>query len=231
LVVSVIPYVYAFSLYAAYEQLFMRIGFRNDSRPQRLRAKLAVVLGLRFRIRKVSAFAGSWLYQVAQTDSLRAALGVVKAFRKHQVQEIDAATAAANRLRDLARVQGTDDQGRQLDRREFTQTQAALRWLAVCQMGRHNNDGRYKADLAMVLDFSSSGLSEPHGVEMLVRTGGQAWFGWRRTITGWCFAIGAAGPTPDQWLFDGPEPPRGFPGEDPVWGEQAFVDDHAPNWD
>ena len=51
---------------------------------------------------------------------------------------------------------------------------------------------------------------------------------WRRTIAGWCFAIGAAGPPPDQWLDDGPNPPRGFPGEDPEWGRRFGID--ARNW-
>ena len=28
--------------------------------------------------------------------------------------------------------------------------------------------------------------------------------------TGWCFAIGAAGPPPDRWEYDSPEPPGRF---------------------
>ena len=84
-------------------------------------------------------------------------------------------------------------------------------------MGHYRNRGRYRTDL---LDFALDGsggqdLPNPHGVEMRVSTDGHRWMAWRRTITGWVFAIGAAGPPPDQWEYDGAVPPDGFPGEDP----------------
>jgi hypothetical protein len=50
---------------------------------------------------------------------------------------------------------------------------------------------------------------------------GRAWYAWRRTVTGWCFAIGAAGPPPDRWEYDGPEPPGGFPSKGRGWGDKA----------
>jgi hypothetical protein len=49
-------------------------------------------------------------------------------------------------------------------------------------------------------------------------------------VTGWCFAIGASGAPPDQWEFDGPEPPTGFPGADAKWGAGPFTMDVNPNW-
>ncbi len=51
----------------------------------------------------------------------------------------------------------------------------------------------------------------------------------RRTVTGWVFAVGAAGPPPEQWFYDGPEPPSGYPGSDPGWGRSPF--EQGPNWD
>ena len=65
---------------------------------------------------------------------------------------------------------------------------------------------------------------------MRVHEAGQSWYAWRRTVTGWCFAIGAAGPPPEQWEYDGPEPPAGFPGEDPAWGSHAFSEEANRNW-
>ncbi|MBI3024698.1 MAG: hypothetical protein HYY66_03285 [Candidatus Tectomicrobia bacterium] len=53
---------------------------------------------------------------------------------------------------------------------------------------------------------------------------------WRRTVTGWCFAIGAAGPPPDQWEYDGSDPPCGFPGKDQLWGTGAFSNSKNLNW-
>ena len=46
---------------------------------------------------------------------------------------------------------------------------------------------------------------------------GQSWYAWRRTISGWHFGIGSAGPPPDQWLYDGPAASTGFPGSAPGW--------------
>jgi hypothetical protein len=65
---------------------------------------------------------------------------------------------------------------------------------------------------------------------MRVSKDGQKWFAWRRTISGWVFAIGAAGPPPDQWEYDGADPPAGFPGEGPAWGTSAFGRDRNVNW-
>jgi hypothetical protein len=130
-------------------------------------------------------------------------------------------------------VPGTDDEGRRLDRREFNETTAALRWLATCQMGWHRNrGGRYRPDMLGILnhDFKSHGLPEEHGITMHVSKDGQSWWAWRQTITGWCFAIGAAGPPPDQWEFDGPEPPHAFPGKDKRWGDTRFSLPSNRNW-
>ena len=66
---------------------------------------------------------------------------------------------------------------------------------------------------------------------MKVAEDGQRWFAYRRTISKWCFAIGAAGPPPDQWEYDGQDSPRGFPGEDPSWGDLPFQDSVNKNWD
>lgn len=120
-----------------------------------------------------------------------------------------------------------DEFGQRLDQREFKETKNALQRLAGMQMGWYRNrGGRYRPDLLEML--STDGLPEDHGIELSVAPDGQSWWAWRRTVSGWCFAIGATQPPPDQWLFDGPEPPGGFPGQDPAWGEPWGLD--AENW-
>lgn len=120
-----------------------------------------------------------------------------------------------------------DEFGQRLDRREFDETRAALQQLASMQMGWYRNrGGRYRPELLELL--KSDGLPAEHGIELRVSEDGQSWWALRRTITGWCFAIGATEPPPDQWLFDGPEPPSGLPGDDPAWGERWGFD--ATNW-
>ena len=61
------------------------------------------------------------------------------------------------------------------------------------------------------------GLPAEHGITMHVSKNGQSWYAWRRTPSGLCFGIGAAGPPPDQRFYEGMEPPRGFPKVSPDW--------------
>ena len=125
---------------------------------------------------------------------------------------------------------GTDEERRQLDRREFAETISALEWVAACQSGWYQNrsGGRYPKDLVEKLgDMFGRGLPPDHGIKLKVRKEGQAWLAWRRTITGWCFAVGGVGPPPNQWFYDGSDPPRGFP-RSRDWGERPF--EQGPNW-
>ena len=120
------------------------------------------------------------------------------------------------RLREFAGSSETDAEGRCLDRRGFKETIRALQHLHTCQMGWYRNpDHRYRPDLLQILgnDFTPYGLSKDPGITMHVSADSQSWYAWRRTVTGWCFAIGATGPPPNQWEFDGPEPPDGPLGE------------------
>ena len=99
-------------------------------------------------------------------------------------------------------------------------------------MGHYSNAGQgYRADLFPIVEshFARDGLPENHGVETYVVRGGQCWYATRQAVIGWWFAIGAAGPPPDQWVYDGLRPPQGFPAE-PEWdrfgGGMA-----SANWD
>ena len=138
----------------------------------------------------------------------------------------------ADDLRRFAGVSGTDEDGRQLDRREFAETIDALEWVATCQSGWYQNrtGGKYPKDLVEKLgDMFGRGLPPEHGIQLKVRKDGQAWFAWRRTITGWCFAVGGMGPPPKQWFYDGPEPPTGYPGSSDGWAERPF--ERGLNWE
>jgi hypothetical protein len=152
---------------------------------------------------------------------------VFKDYRRTVEERDEKATRESDRLEYYAGVPGTDSQGMQLDRREFRETKKALQSLASAQMGWYRNPGsRYRGDLLEMFApmFTTDGLPEDnHGVVMQVARDGQSWYAWRRTVTGWCFAIGASDPPPNQWEFDGPNPPAGFPGEDAAWGDDPFV--------
>ncbi len=228
LTVGVVPFLYILALYSCYEQAFMRIGFGKQSASEKRRARIGIALALHGRAGKVNAFAGSWPYRAAEAGSVRGAVKVGREFLRDLETRKQAERDQAARLERFAGVDGTDDLGRRLDQREFNETREALRQLATAQMGWYRNDGRYRDDLHTLFPFSS--LPEDHGACMEVSKDGQAWFAWRRTVTGWCFAVGASGPPPSEYTFEGADPPPGFPGRGSSWANVGAGDDEGVNW-
>jgi hypothetical protein len=232
LTIGLLPFLYVLSLYVAYDSAWRAIKWAAQDTRARWRARVVLVASFHFRRRELHSFSPNWCQRLAQAPSYTAARGVIREFRG---QQQEAAQATADRQESLERyagVDGADADGRRLDRREFEETADALLWLHTCQMGWYRNRGdSYRPDLLDVItDFTHYGLPKDHGITMNLAPDGQSWYAWRRTVSGWCFAIGASGPPPDQWEFDGPEPPHGFPGEASAWGSAAFSDEVNRNW-
>jgi len=168
---------------------------------------------------------------VTDASSLRAAIAVVDEFEEDLRRRAQKEEDAAERLIRYADVAGVDEDGQRLDRREFEETTRALQWIATCQMGWGRRETGYRADILDVVgDLTSHGVPGDGGIQVRVSPDGGSWYAWRRTVSGWVFAIGAAGPPPDEWQYDGPQPPLGFPGESPDWGSGPLHYDAAPNW-
>ncbi len=234
LTIGILPFIYLIAIYARYEQSFTRINFllsTSETRSRR-RVKVALLTALTVRLRHVGEFGGKWVTEAGAAGSFAATQEVIRRFLASKHEENKALEEKQARLVRYTGVLETDCDGRQLDRREFKETIDALNWLSSCQRGWHNQIGKYRDDLIQFLKpgFQSKGLPDQHGITMHVAEDGQAWWAWRRTITGWCFAVGAAGPPPDQWEFDGAEPPTGFPGQDHRWGDEPFSLDFNRNW-
>jgi hypothetical protein len=233
LTVGLLPFIYFLSLYSNYEMAFKGIDFHTKGRGARFRAKLAFITKFHLRAREAHTFNWLWTRKLGSADSFGAARKVVDDFRQSKHDEAQAVIEEQERIRRYTGSDALDEDGRRLDRREFEQTTDALRYLAGCHMGWYRNrGGRYRTDMLARLsnDFTRQGLPQDHAITMRVRDDGQAWYAWRRTITGWCFAVGAAGPPPDQWEYDGAEPPSGFPGEDSAWGDGPFDFETSRNW-
>ncbi|MBX7268801.1 hypothetical protein KIF24_24130 [Micromonospora sp. Llam7] len=236
LTIGVLPLIYLLSLYANYDWAFRGVNWAAQDRWARLRAKAALVSKFHFRSRELHRFPWNWAQTLASAESFSVARRVVDEFRASRRQAAQAVADEQERLRRYAGSDEVDENGRRLDRREFKGTTEALRWLATCHMGWYRNEdrgGRYRADLLEAVlqnDFTRQGLPQDHGITMRVAEDGQAWYAWRRTVTGWCFAIGAAGQPSDQWEYDGPEPPQGFPGDDGRWGDNPFSRETSRNW-
>jgi hypothetical protein len=225
---GVLPYALTVRLWVDYDSAFNWVNHETNDRRARRRAKLALLLELRLRARQGGSFRTYWARQVVATGTVREAREVVREYLRDQKRRAAEAAEAEARLVRFAGVEGEDEDGRRLDQREFEETRDALQSIATTQMGWYERQGgRYRPDLLQVLT-PFKGLPEDHGISLLVSPDGQSWRAWRRTVTGWCLAIGAAEAPPDQWLYDGPEPPNGLPGRDAAWSEQWGLE--PKNW-
>lgn len=224
-------FVYGFALVVSYDSAVRRMRVFKPEGPL-WRQRLATVLRANLRLRTLRLFSGSGPGDVARAEGFRGAWRGIGGLQREAERKAEEREAVAHRLAANAGLQGDDASGRRLDQREFAATQAALRWLSVCHMG-HYRSGRskYRADLLPLVEsaFTRDGLPEEHRVRMYVRPDGQAWYATRQTVTGWWFAIGACGPPPSEWFFDGPESPAGFPSQK-SW-DQFAGGPLSPNWD
>ena len=228
--VAAIPFIYTCALVAQYELALMRMRFAIDRKPIGLRSKIGLFLGLRLDLQSVASLHGRRARELASADSLRACIRAAHAHKRDLAAAAQNESVATARLHRFAGVEGTNPDGTRLDQREFAETKRALHWIATCQMGWYRNRGHYIPNMLEILgDLSRHGLQGEHGIVHVVSDDGQAWWAWRRTITGWVFAIGANAPPPNEWLYDGPDPPKGIPGQDPMWGTSPFMST-GPNW-
>jgi hypothetical protein len=233
LMLGILPFIFVFSLILGYDQALRGVNWATQDSRSRWRARLALVTVMHFRIGDLHAFPWNLATRLVAAQDLASARQVLKRFLTSRRDAERARAEEQARLAQYAGSDATDDQGRRLDRREFKATKAALNWLDTCQGIRYQKEGgRYRADLLELLggDFTSYGLPRESGISMKVSEDGRAWYAWRRTITGWCFAIGANGAPPDRWEYDGLEPPLDVPGMDPRWGTRPFSDEVSRNW-
>lgn len=224
-------FMYGFAVLAAYQSTFKMMRLRNDERPLG-RQRLAIAIRANGRLGTLRLMGGLQATRIARTRTFREAWHEIGNLRAERRDKLTSEEKAKHRLVDNAGVAGTDDEGRQLDQREFSETRRALSWLANCHMGHYRNgDQKYRDDLLPLLKsgFEHHGLSDDHGIEAHISDNGQRWYATRQTITGWWFAIGADGPPPDQWFYDGPRPPQGYPAG-PGW-DHFGGDASSSNWD
>jgi hypothetical protein len=233
---ALLPYVYIFAFVVHSESSLTMVRFFNREKRLRLSTILAFLFGTRFSVRYSGNFSGGWRSQLARSETFREALKIMGEYRQSLGEEEAAERAAATRLRDYAGVDGVDSDGRRLDRREFEDTQKALSYLWSCMLGHaRNRNNRYRDDLLPWLDFQRHGLAAngDHGITVKVAKDKRAWYGWRRTVTGWVFGIGGNQENlAARWRYDGAEAPNEYPGNgSTVWSNELVSDETAKNWD
>ena len=224
LTVGLLPFLFAFSIFLVYDSVFRLINHWQS--------RLVIFSMLHVRVVAARKFRGYWPRILNESRSFSASRRVVTEFLDDLKRTQQAKKDEEERLRRYVGSQELDDEGRRLDRREFKTTIEALERLATCQMGWYRRGDCYRDDMLKILgnDFTRQGLPKASGITLHVAEDGQSWYAWRRTVTGWYFAIGAAGPPPDRWEYDGPRPPNGFPSIDVVWGNEPFSDQANRNW-
>ena len=232
LTLGLLPFIYVLSVYVAYQRPLGIIKSQTHVFRVRCRAIVAIILTLGLKVRDVTQLQHFWIKKLVDAKTLTATRSAVRQFQQSLRDAERAIAEESDRLRRYAGIDGVDSEGRRLDRREFKETIKALQWLATCHTGHYRKRNRYDRNLLHLLgdSFTTRGIPKDTGITMKVAKGGQRWFAYRRTVSGWCFAIGAAGPPPDQWEYDGPDPPSGFPGEDRRWGNRPFEDTANRNW-
>ncbi len=234
LTAGLLPFVYLLALYAKYESIGSMIDWRSDqSWRRRAILKGAVFREYGLKAHSLGQFTNPAAMRLADATTWSQARQAISRHRSDIAARQAEEREAEERLDEYSGVAGVDDDGRQLDRREFDETCAALRWLHTCHMGWWRRENRYTEGLLDRISTpnDSHGLAPGAGYTEVVATGGATWYGWRRTITGWVFAIGATDSPPDQWLYDGADPPTGPPLKDPRWGDTPFGGDASPNWE
>lgn len=222
LLVGALPFLYLLALVAAYGQIFAMMKATTGRGRTSIRSRLGVLTGLRGRLTDVRTFEPAFSRMAAEASSWRRGYVATRLFKQRRAAEIAQKEARLSKLAQNAGVSGTDARGRQLDRREFEETERALRWVATVQMGRYEGNGNsYVPDVLDIIgEFERHGLARDHGVVVRVRRDGQAWYAYRRVVSGWVLAVGSRTAPPDQWFYDGPEPRKDFPANVQVGGDR-----------
>jgi hypothetical protein len=221
------PFIYALWLLTTYETKFLQMS-PFQTAPS-LRAKVAMLLRFNVRHNTLRSFDPGWgrLWNVGFRDAWRA---ISERRDRERAQRAAERLAEANLVR-FAGVDGADERGRRLDQREFRATAAALDAYGMDQWTEFYPDSRYHDDLLerqpRLMRHITKHLPAEHGITTVVSRSGQSYYAWRRTVTGWCFGVGATRQPPDQWFYDGPEPPSGFPRRDRGWVRE---DERSVNW-
>lgn len=215
-----LPFMYGLTLYAAYESALslMRATVENEVKLTRPVIGLAVRTGL--SVRRLTDVTQSTRFAMARASSIREAIAIFDEGRAAEATRLQRASDKKKRLIVNAGLQGMDQDGKRLDQQEFEETKAALSHLHLCMAGHYQNSGRYRDDMLEYLGaetFLKKGLPADPRIALHLSPNGQHWWAWRRTVSGWVFAIGACEAPNDRWEYDGPDVPSGGPGRDPRW--------------
>jgi len=215
---AVIPYAILFGIWVTFTDKMHWISFKREpGMLPRWRVTVAIIRVFAGKTALLGRTPPIVIMQMSRASSITDATHRARKYWARQEELADADQARENALLEFAGIHGIDSELRQLDRREFAATCNALSWLWTCMSGQYSKQDRFRANVLEIAGpYERHGLPEPNGLIMRIRNGGQSWFAYRRTVTGWVFGIGGNAPG-DQWTYDGVEAPQDFPREGSEW--------------
>ncbi|TCU86064.1 hypothetical protein EDF48_103369 [Curtobacterium sp. PhB191] len=229
-----LPFFYGAAFLMVAETVSVRLRLVSSATRLPIRVHIAVLLGLRMRVKLASRFIGRY-NQVATSRSFREASSFMRTFRREVHEQDEAERQRLATLEANTGLAGVDANGAQLDRREFHETKERLRWVSVCEMGRYEgNDDRYWSDADgltdTIVDALKHGLPAEHGITVQTAPDAQRWRAWRVLPSGWVLAIGGSG-WRSEWVYAGPNAPGSWPGgDDRQWVDAMTAPELPPDW-
>jgi hypothetical protein len=217
---ALLPFMYVLTLYAAYESAMSLMSGASPKGTTLAKPVIGLALKTGLSVRRLSEMTQSTRFAMARASSIKEAVASFDEGRAAEGARLQRSADKKQRLIDNAGLEGVDEDGKRLDQREFEETKAALDYLHLCLAGHYRNSGRYRDDMIDYLGtetFAKKGLPNGAVITTHVTEDGQQWWAWRRTASGWVFAIGAKEAPNDRWEYDGPEVPSGGPRDYPGW--------------
>jgi hypothetical protein len=229
-----LPLYYVVAFLMKVEVLLARLSFVAPDRTLARRVRLAMILGLHFRVKLSARFDGRY-NRVALLTSFRETRRFMKEFRADVRREDASEYKRVATLRSNAGIAGVDANGAQLDRREFHETKDRLEFISLCEMGQYPNHGnRYWSDADgltdLMVDATRYGLPTNHGITVQTSADGQKWRAWRLLPSGWVLGMGGSA-WRSEWVYAAADAPTSWPGDgDPQWTDKLTSADLPADW-
>lgn len=222
-------FVAALGLYTNLERIFRLMSLENPSWTARFWRILPLALRAGLRPRIIRKCHGYWYNKLANAAGIGEARQIAGKFLQYQANKDAMEAAAAQKLLDGEGLKGTDENGAQLDQREFKETWDSLETVMLWFHGWYgkNASGYDLLKIQQIMAFHHfKDLPEDHGISNHVSPDGESCYAMRRTVTGRVLAVGLHGHEFREWHWDGDHEPSGYPGQGGDWGtdwaSQAF---------
>lgn len=223
----------ALGIYSNVERIFRLMGLKDPRRSTRLWRILPLAVRVGWDHGRIRRCGGYWYNNMATATGIRGANAVVTEFLQRIGQEDAWENAAVKKLEDNAGATGVDENGAQLDQREFKATWDALDTVLGWFHGWYgkNVSGYDLAKVAEIGQFHEfKELPAGHGINIAVSPDRQSCFAARRTVSGHVLAVGMCNNEYAHWRWDGEGFPQGFPGQGGDWGTEWRTRAINPNW-